>query len=159
MKLVTELMKLGNMNYSYENYKQTLSVFKDSYYAELANYYDRFPTWAKKENACNLMLERMDSFFKGRMKLVQSALTQQFDLGKMCALTFETEGKGEVYIDRTPIGEALIQEYYEGCAFTLTAKARDGWHFDHWEGIDGSDKQVSLTVSENITVKAVFVKD
>ena len=159
MKLVTELMKLGNMNYSYENYKQTLSVFKDSYYAELANYYERFPTWAKKENACNLMLERMDSFFKGRMKLVQSALTQQFDLGKTCALTFEIEGKGEIYIDRTPIGEALIQEYFEGCSFTLNARAQSGWHFDHWEGIDGSEKQVSLTVSENITVKAVFVKD
>ena len=102
----------------------------------------------------------MDSFFKGRMKLVKSAVTQQFGLdNNKRTLTFETEGKGEIYIDRTPIGEALIQEYFEGCSFTLSAKAQSGWHFDHWEGIDGSDKQVSLTVSGDLTIKAVFVKD
>ncbi len=159
MKLVTELMKLGNMNYSYENYVRTLGSFKEDYYAELDNYYKRFHTWANKANACDLMLERMDSFFKRRMKLVCSAVEQQFDLGKKRTIIFETKGEGEIYIDRTPIGEAQIQEYYDGCAFTLTAKARDGWHFDHWEGIDGTDKQAEITVSADLNVKAVFEKN
>ncbi|MFC6602954.1 tetratricopeptide repeat protein [Ectobacillus funiculus] len=66
-----------------------------------------------------------------------------------------TEATGEGSIDRTPNADV----YAEGTEVRLTAKPKEGWKFDHWTGAaTGTQSTVAVTMDEEKTVKAVFVK-
>jgi len=50
-------------------------------------------------------------------------------------------------------------DYDEGRRLTITAAAADGYRFDHWEGaVSGTNATVTITMSEDRAVTAVFVK-
>lgn len=158
IKLTTSIMKLANMNYSYDNFTKTLAQYKAVYYKELYKYFNRFPTWAKVRNATDPMLKRMDKFFSFRQMNITKALEEEFSLGKQVKLSLSKEGKGEIYIDGTSVGDALKQTYYQGCTVTVRAKAQNGWKFDHWEGSDSKSDEAELTFDGSISLKAVFTK-
>ena len=73
-RLGSVMVELGENELSYDNYKKTVGEYKQVYYAELLNYYKRFPTWASREECCDKMLERMDRFFKIRLENIKKAL-------------------------------------------------------------------------------------
>ncbi len=73
----TLIVELGENELSYDNYKKTAEKYKQVYYEELLNYYKRFPTWASREECCDKMLERMDTFFKSRPEHMKKALDEK----------------------------------------------------------------------------------
>ncbi|MBR1422089.1 MAG: CotH kinase family protein [Ruminococcus sp.] len=158
MKLTTSIMKLANMNYSHDNFTNTLEQYMSVYYKELDNYFKRFPTWANVSNATEPMLARMDTFFSFRQMNITRALEEEFSLGEQVKLSLAAEGKGVLYIDATPVGGALEQTYYQGCELTVKAVPQKGWKFDHWEGSDSKSDEAELTLDNSTSLKAVFKK-
>lgn len=75
---------------------------------------------------------------------------------KTYPLNIEIEGEGAV-------SEKIIQTkatYQEGNVVELTANPSTGWSFDHWGGdLSGNDNPVQITVSSEMTVKAIFTKN
>lgn len=68
-------------------------------------------------------------------------------------LTIETIGQGTT----EPAPGAW--EYPEGAEVTVTAIPAEGWLFDRWEGdISSTDNPVSLTITRDIAITAVFVQ-
>lgn len=75
---------------------------------------------------------------------------------KMYDLSIEIQGEGTVE-------EAVVQtkatSYQEGTVVELTAIPADYWAFDHWErDVTGTDNPTFITISDDASVKAVFVE-
>ncbi len=67
-------------------------------------------------------------------------------------LTVVVDGKGSV----TPNGG----KYDSGTKVTLTAMPEEGWEFVNWSGdASGSDNPLTVTISKNMTIMAIFEKD
>ncbi len=67
------------------------------------------------------------------------------------SLTITTVGSGSVSTDPNP-------PYTSGQTVTLTAKADQGWIFNHWSGdLSGSNNPTTLTITSNKAVTATFV--
>lgn len=79
-------------------------------------------------------------------------VTVEFELiTARCTLAVEVEGEGTVSLD-PPGGE-----YDSGTSVKLTAKAKAGWRFDHWEGaLSGAANPATLVMSDDKSVTAVF---
>jgi hypothetical protein len=79
-------------------------------------------------------------------------VTVEFELiTARCTLAVEVAGEGTVSLD-PPGGE-----YDSGTSVKLTATAKAGWRFDHWEGaLSGAANPATLVMSDNKSVTAVF---
>lgn len=68
--------------------------------------------------------------------------------------------KKKYNIEVTTSGEGEVEKIESGInTFKLTAKPRDGWTFERWEGdITGNTNPVVTTINGNKNVKAVFVQ-
>lgn len=67
-------------------------------------------------------------------------------------LTMLKTGSGTIQV--APAGGV----YDSGTEITLTATPDSGWAFDHWEGdATGTVNPLTLTISENLTIRVVFV--
>jgi len=49
--------------------------------------------------------------------------------------------------------------YFTGVPVTISAVAKEGYVFDHWEGVVGSSETVTFNHTDNINITAVFKKD
>lgn len=72
----------------------------------------------------------------------------------LVTVTVETAGQGSVLLNPD------LNVYPSGSVVELTAVADLGWLFDHWSGdLTGSVNPTSLTVTNDVTVTAVFVPE
>lgn len=70
--------------------------------------------------------------------------------------------QGSVLIGGVELESGYSGTYFDGCEIKMTAQAKTGWHFDHWEGVAKSDadsQSVTVTVDGDMAVTAVFEKD
>lgn len=50
-----------------------------------------------------------------------------------------------------------MEAYPAGTQVTITAVPKNGWMFDHWEGVEGgSTNPLTFTVTQNLTIKACY---
>ncbi|MEX2573761.1 MAG: hypothetical protein WD317_05665 [Balneolaceae bacterium] len=76
---------------------------------------------------------------------------------KKYTLDVEVEGNGHVYEELAE--DPAKASYEEGTKVRLTADPTDGWVFSHWEGdLSGDDNPKTLTIEEEMSVKAVFTE-
>lgn len=73
-----------------------------------------------------------------------------FDVAR---LTMEIEGEGT--IDPAP----GVHDYIRKTPVTLSATPAAGWKLDHWTGLDSSENPISVTMFNDVTVRAVFVPE
>ena len=79
----------------------------------------------------------------------------------MQTITLKTSGSGKIRINSiTPdTSSGWSGEYSEDCPVTLTALPDDGHKFTGWSGsISGSEKTVTVTLSEAMTITANFAE-
>lgn len=163
-KFVSAICQTGSVNFAPDRYAEFLQSYKDVYYGELDNYFKRFPTWAKRKNATDPMLQRWQTFVETRYNKVMGYLEREFLLSERREVEISSEDfeKGTVEISGVTLETAYKGEYFDDCEITLTAKAIGDYHFDHWEGVDGTDSEndvVTVTVKGDMRIKAVFKKN
>ena len=157
-QLVTSIMDLANINFSYDHFSKTLKEYKSVYYNELLRYFKRFPTWAHRDNATDRMIERMLDFVYKRPDRICEMLEDEFDLSEQRKLTVTSndfEG-GNVILDNSQLDEKLDARYYDGCKITLSAQAKDGWVFVGWEGYDSDDETITVEIDGDMNITAVY---
>ncbi len=87
---------------------------------------------------------------EGEIELTEDT-TITVELEEYYELTVEIEGEGEVEVDPEQ------DEYQEGTEVELEAIPEEGWEFVEWEGdYEGTDEEITITMNQNMEIKAVF---
>ena len=79
LKLTSAMCQLGSVDFTAERFGEYLEYYKNIYYGELDNYFDRFPTWANLAKATDPMIIRWQNFIEGRYDKVLGYLEREFD--------------------------------------------------------------------------------
>lgn len=164
LKLTSAACQYGSVNFTPERFGEYLESYKDIYYGELDNYFRRFPTWANRKKATDPMLARWQNFIDGRYERVLTYLAGEFGLydQRTVKISVADSEQGGVLIGGVELESGYSGTYFDGCEIKMTAQAKAGWHFDHWEGVAKSDadsQSVTVTVDGDMAVTAVFEKD
>lgn len=162
LKLTSAMCQLGSVNFTAERFGEYLEYYKNIYYGELDNYFDRFPTWANLAKATDPMIIRWQNFIEGRYDKVLGYLEREFDYYERRTVKISADNEqGSVLIGGVEIESDYSGTYFDGCEIKLNAQAKSGWHFDHWEGVKGDNTQSEIKVKVNgdMNIKAVFEKD
>ena len=162
LKLTSAMCQLGSVNFTAERFGEYLEYYKNIYYGELDNYFDRFPTWANPAKATNPMIIRWQNFIEGRYDKVLGYLEREFDYYERRTVKISADNEqGSVLIGGVEIESDYSGTYFDGCEIKLNAQAKSGWHFDHWGGVKGDNTQseIKAKVNGDMNIKAVFEKD
>ena len=162
LKLTSAMCQLGSVNFTAERFGEYLEYYKNIYYGELDNYFDRFPTWANLAKATDPMIIRWQNFIEGRYDKVLGYLEREFDYYERRTVKISADNEqGSVLIGGVEIESDYSGTYFDGCEIKLNAQAKSGWHFDHWEGVKGDNTQseIKAKVNDDMNIKAVFEKD
>ena len=162
LKLTSAMCQLGSVNFTAERFGEYLEYYKNIYYGELDNYFDRFPTWANLAKATDPMIIRWQNFIEGRYDKVLGYLEREFDYYERRTVKISADNEqGSVLIGGVEIESDYSGTYFDGCEIKLNAQAKSGWHFDHWEGVNGDNTQseIKAKVNGDMNIKAVFEKD
>ena len=162
LKLTSAMCQLGSVNFTAERFGEYLEYYKNIYYGELDNYFDRFPTWANLAKATDPMIIRWQNFIEGRYDKVLGYLEREFDYYERRTVKISADNEqGSVLIGGVEIESDYSGTYFDGCEIKLNAQAKSGWHFDHWEGVKGDNTQseIKAKVNGDMNIKAVFEKD
>lgn len=162
LKLTSAMCQLGSVNFTAERFGEYLEYYKNIYYGELDNYFDRFPTWANLAKATDPMIIRWQNFIEGRYDKVLGYLEREFDYYERRIVKISADNQqGSVLIGGVEIESDYSGTYFDGCEIKLNAQAKSGWHFDHWEGVKGDNTQseIKAKVNGDMNIKAVFEKD
>lgn len=162
LKLTSAMCQLGSVNFTAERFGEYLEYYKNIYYGELDNYFDRFPTWANLAKATDPMIIRWQNFIEGRYDKVLGYLEREFDYYERRTVKISADNQqGSVLIGGVEIESDYSGTYFDGCEIKLNAQAKSGWHFDHWEGVKGDNTQLEIKakVNDDMNIKAVFEKD
>ena len=160
---VTSFMDITNINFDYKTTQQKLKPFKDAYYPELKNYFERFPSWANTGNATDPCLSRMNTFLKNRPEYVVKMLKNNLGLSDAVSVKINAvspEG-GEVSINGTAIdlSSGFEGKYFNEYKLTLTAKAKEGYTFKGWAGTyESTSATITVSPKQAAGLQAIFVK-
>ena len=172
-KLTIAMMDLLNENYSYENIKEIADEYYDNYKYAMVDYYRRFvSTTNSTATVFRSRIAVFEKFFSTRYQYVEQQFRNRFSLGKVYEVTLSVDSAEAGYIKINSVepkkiknGEQWTGRYFADYPITLNAVEKEGYKFERWEingakFVSGSatDKTVSLKLSSNITVKAIFSK-
>ena len=126
--------------------------------------------WNIMENSTDIWDQNVDimrTFAYGRPDYVRQHILDYFKLpgtAIVALLTDNTKGTIRINsIDITPATPGVVNAdewsgiYFEGIPITISAIPKPGFQFAGWEGIDLSSPDISLTLTENITLRANFM--
>ena len=115
-----------------------------------------------REQYKNNTLPQIATFFRERKKYTLEHMRHWLNLSfSMNTITLKTSGGGKIRINSiTPdTSGGWSGEYSEDCPVTLTALPDDDHKFTGWSGsISGSEKTVTVTLSEAMTITANFAE-
>ncbi|MDO5559368.1 MAG: CotH kinase family protein [Oscillospiraceae bacterium] len=114
------------------------------------------------ENFCH-MIDDIRDYFNNRAEYTLEHMKAYLCLkGELQTITLNTKGNGTIKINSVvpDISEGGWKGlYYSDCPVTLTVIPDDGAEFSGWEGdITGTDKTVTLTLSDAMNVQADFTQ-
>jgi len=95
----------------------------------------------------------MKNFARQRPDIIRQQIIDRYDLSGMAEVTFLTEG-GSITLNG--VENAASGSYFMDMPMRLTAVPDIGYHFVGWEGIS-SEKQITIELTHDILVKAIFV--
>ncbi|MDO5559369.1 MAG: CotH kinase family protein [Oscillospiraceae bacterium] len=111
----------------------------------------------------NTTLNNIRKFFSNRADYTLEDMKNYLGLqGSLQTITLKTSGNGKIQINSACVDTSngsWSGKYYSDCPVTLTVIPDDGAEFSGWEGdITGSDKTVTMSLSQAMTVQADFVE-
>lgn len=77
--------------------REYLEYYKNIYYGELDNYFDRFPTWANLAKATDPMIIRWQNFIEGRYDKVLGYLEREFDYYERRTVKISADNEQEAF--------------------------------------------------------------
>jgi hypothetical protein len=90
-------------------------------------------------------------------------LKEEFNLGAIHTLTLENTipTNGSIKVNSLSIAQETWEgDYFSVLPVTIIAQPADGFVFSHWQGgSTATTAEIQLTLSENITLNAVFVAE
>ena len=122
LKLTSAMCQLGSVNFTAERFGEYLEYYKNIYYGELDNYFDRFPTWANLAKATDPMIIRWQNFIEGRYDKVLGYLEREFDYYERRTVKISADNEqGSVLIGGVEIESDYSGTYFDGCEIKLNA--------------------------------------
>lgn len=116
---------------------------------------DRFqpPSWSEN-------LDVMKEFAEMRPSVVRSHIVDRFDLSGTIIVNVNIPNlSGSIKVNSLSVDQDGWQGvYFQGVPITLTAMAKDGYVFSHWEGsVSSSDLSVIADSEEDLSITAIFL--
>ena len=163
-KFVTSMMDQMNVNYNWSRCQELMKPFYDAYFPELTKYFSRFPSWANVGNASTPCYNRMVTFLKNRPSYVPTMMKNSLGLGSAVSVnvTAVNSDGGTVKLNTSQLdlSKGFSGKYFTDYKITLTAEPKEGYIFKGWSGgISSQSKTISVSLSGNTNIQAVFDKE
>ena len=107
-------------------------------------------------------LDRLRIFFRDRPAAMRRFLRQEFGLPRQHSVRVQNPTPERGYVD---LNSLTLEDsdwsgiYFETVPIQLTAVARPGYRFSHWEeGSGSSDTTLTVDMTRNTTFRAIFVE-
>jgi hypothetical protein len=140
---------------------ETLAIV-DSLHAMLAPHMPRhIDTWGSPPTVPvwegNIDLVR--DFLRYRPIYMREHLASYFSIPDSILLTIHIEGQGQVTLAGAPLTDIMYSGHYFGnTMLALSAHAAPGYRFREWRGIAAQEAHTRFTLTDTVTVVAVFEK-
>ena len=134
---------------------------------EMPEHMQRWHLMEGSMDAWNNNVDLMRTFVSQRPDYVRLHILDYFDLSGTANITLLSDStKGHILINSIDItldtpgvvdADEWSGTYFEGIPISLSAVPKPGYQFAGWEGIDQSDPNVKLFLTENLTLTANFI--
>lgn len=124
---------------------------------EVESHYDR---WNGSIDFYNDQIEVMINFANFRPSIMKSHLREVFNLPAYFKLTLQTNdlNKGYIKVNSLSLDQSpWIGDYFNSVPIKVTALARPGYRFSHWEGDQMSiEQELTIDMQSAMSLTAVF---
>lgn len=121
---------------------------------------DQMERWDGNINSWNLQIQNLKNFASVRQVYAKNHIIQEFDLPGKHVTTIQnnTVERGFVQLNSLTIANSTWSgDYFETVPIELTAIARPGFQFSHWEGATNStDENITFLMEADETFIPVF---
>ena len=103
--------------------------------------------------------DELHDFAEHRLSVVQTQLRKYFKLGDLVQISINVQSPqmGALRIQGQPLPSVPWQgEFFSGMPISLKAKARTGYRFAGWEGVDLASDSVQFTPDSDVDITAKF---
>ena len=109
----------------------------------------------------NASVQTMRNFAQNRVSYVQTHINSQFVHAGIFNLTVSNSPSTAGFVKLNTIevlGDSWVGKYYQNVPISITARAKRGHKFNHWEvnGVTVLDETIELNLNKATTVKAVY---
>lgn len=157
-------MDIANTTFSYEKMHSMLDDWSSRYSVQVVKDHQRFYDAAYDLDDFYSEVEQVDQFFKHRFSFAMESLANSFDLsGELVCVSVSSNPGGTVAINTASLEEGGTWEgyYYSDFPITVSAQAKEGYHFAGWKGdVDNAKEELSISLQDgNVALRAVFEKN
>ncbi|RJE71733.1 hypothetical protein BGP76_06495 [Reichenbachiella sp. MSK19-1] len=135
-----------------ENLEAKIATIENEIQAHMNRWYGDYNYWKERADV-------MRDFAQKRPAVMKNIVSSTLSVGQSVSVTVEINNNsyGSVQLSTLTIDQAnWTGEYFRNVPVPLTAIAKPGHRFVRWEGIDETDEQTHITLTESTTITAVF---
>lgn len=165
-------MDMANYNFAPEKTNAVIEKFKSNYRQYILDGFERFYSDtlsdAKGEERFETEYKTISNYYLNRFNYASDSMKNALGLtGTLGTLTVNNNGqKGTISLNTLTLDDSLSSwsgKYYSDYKVTVSAEAKEGCTFSHWEvnGVQLSSSElyspeVSFTVNGNVSITAVY---
>ena len=167
-----ELSFMDMANYNFDTSKTSAAInYYKGFKQQILDTYARFPssTHTRNSSTFDQDYQLLDTFYKSRYSNITSMMKSFMSLsGNLATVSINNDGsKGSVKFNTINLDDSLSSwsgKYFTDYPVTVKATAKEGYRFDHWE-VSGasvsntSSDEITVPVSEGVSIKAVYAAD
>ena len=164
-----ELSFMDMANYNFDTKKTTEAInYYKGFKQQILDTYKRFPSskHTHNEQTFDEDYQLLETFYNTRYSNVTSQMKSYMSLtGSLASVSVSNDGsKGSVKFNTINLDDSLSSwtgKYFTDYPVTVKAEAKEGYSFDHWEVTgaevsDTSSDEITVPVSEGVSIKAVY---
>ena len=157
-----------NTTFKSENVLATIDQTQTTLNPEMKEFFQRWTSDSEESlEKWDNEIERIRVFAQVRPDFVREQIVEQFNLDGIAKLTLDFDSsKGSVQIDSITLDQSSMEGadtwqgiYFQNLPLTLTAIPQPGYTFAGWQEIDQKDEEITLELTQNLSLTALFVED
>ncbi|MCB0704799.1 MAG: CotH kinase family protein [Saprospiraceae bacterium] len=154
-KFVTHFADFLNTNFSEQRALAGIDYFESLLRPEIPRHIVR---WNLSYKVWEEQLVIMRNFARQRPEFVRMHLMERFDLGRQRAFSLKVSSGGKVLLNEhlEIREEGYSGQYFEKLPVRIQAIPERGYRFSHWKGLDLTDTDLSLELTRDYELEAVF---
>ena len=166
-----ELSFMDMANYNFDTNKTTAAInYYKGFKQQILDTYKRFPSskHTHNESTFDQDYQLLETFYNSRYSNITSMMKSYMSLtGSLATVTVGNDGsKGTLKLNTIKFDDSMSTwsgKYFTDYPVTVKAEAKEGYRFDHWEVSgaavsDTTSDEITVPVSEGVTIKAVYVQ-